>query len=286
MEKLSIYITRGAGASIRIDGKRWRVPADGLDDFRAVSGAVSSVEGGSFYGGLITGAHVSVTQRTLKFDSAVYADDLREELEKALAIGFEYTITVTGTGLWRSCTGVISALDIKTGAGGFRTSCTVTFDCADPFFHGDAQYLWGSGSDVLFGSIDFPTKKMGQYPVLLNAAVCGFKIAASGTDVLKVTITRDVGTMDWVPRQTVVRLTKDIDISHGFETPGIAWSRGVGAVLQNGYRIDWASGTNLNVGCGLLIPSKTRVEVEHVTSKLAADAEEVYIHWTPLYGGF
>lgn len=283
--KVEIHITR-LHSYFTIDGTSWRIPADGLDGFGELSSNVSSTDGGSYSGGMLTGVHIGLTQRTITFEGAA-TSAARDELENFFSIGEDCTVYTRYKGRQRYFSGTISALKINAGNVYRSTSVTMTFDCDDPYFYsGWATFVKYAevGASYVEADLAGSGGEQGQYPTPLYI-VAKHVVKAAGTDTVTVGITRNkYGGVLGVPTDTTVVFQKNVTASSSDQGVDCRWDR-FGSLSYSEYPPLWTSTALKNVSCGLLVPRDTTIKASFTTVATTKYEAYLMLQWLPRYGG-
>ena len=239
------------GKTFVIDNKTWHIPSDGLDGFGSLTATLNEQQAGASSGGLVTGMHVGITQRTVTVE-AVPSRELRDQAIAFFVLGLTYEATVIYMGSTRTFSGVCSNCKLSEGNIYRPMELTFSFDCTDPYLYGETASkslsaevsAYEYNATFEFGEIT----GLGHYPSLLRLSgtytsryttKLGYRIG------LEVKIERPSSLYSWVPETTMAGFVLQpygASISAGTVYDySINWTP-EGLVTSNGYPPLWASG--------------------------------------------
>lgn len=289
---VKIVITGGTGSyarSLTLDNTAWRIPSDGLDGFSGVSGTLGAQEGGSVSGGVVTGYHTGITQRTIKAEAPA-TREIRDQIASVLALGYGYTVRITYKGVTRSFAGTLSHLQVSEGNIYQPTELTATFDCPDPFMYGDLVSMTTSveaeSTDISM-TPNFSFAPEGQYEPyisLYGSVTIPTTISSLASNItLTVTVDRRGGTEPFTPAKTVVTgflQYKDEAIYAGKKNWSMVWTRSGLSVTG---LVEYTRKKNSAIGKIGKLGNYCSADLSFQKGALSASSLE--LRYTPTWGG-
>ncbi len=285
--KIIIEADSLSARKLTLDNVTWRIPSDGLDGFAEVTGSLSSQERGMFPGGMMTGYHTGITQRTIKAEAPATREN-RDKISSVLALGYDYSITVLYMGAERVFYGTLSHLQVSEGNIYQPTEFTATFDCFDPFFYGSAVTRTTTGTP---GSTSMTISQtvitQGQYEPTLKVSGT-YEVASSLTLTsvfsLQLNLYRSKPYPPGVSRTsslTAVVKALGSAVTSGSYDWSIAWNNDGTMTTSGLYSV--TLGTNGNIG--LLSRSSTQVYTYMRYESGLISSASLTTRYLPTWGG-